>query len=49
MLSVDDDVMSYVTNGYYLIGTTGTFRYYISVAAEPEEENMIRKSFVVFD
>ena len=22
MLSVDDDVMSYVTNGYYLIGTT---------------------------
>ncbi len=47
MLSVDDDVFNYVVDGYSLIGTNGTTRYYMSINASQEDENFIRESFIV--
>jgi hypothetical protein len=47
MLSVDDDVFNYVVDGYSLIGTNGTTRYYMSINASQEDENYIRESFIV--
>lgn len=50
MLSIDDDVMPYVSSGYYLLGTNGTSRYYVNVSStEEDDETLIQKSFMVFD
>ncbi len=49
MLSVDDDVFNYVVDGYSLIGTNGTTRYYMTINASQEDENYIRESFIVLD
>ena len=49
MLSVDEDNSSYISEGYYLLGTNGTSRYYMLTNASTEDENYIRNSFIVFD
>ena len=49
LLSVDDDIMDYVKEGYYLVGTNGTSRYYMfdnDISAK--DESFITKSFKVF-
>ena len=49
LLSVDEDNTSYVSDGYYLLGTNGTSRYYMLTNASLEDENLIRNCFIVFD
>ena len=49
LLSVDDDIMDYVKEGYYLVGTNGTSRYYMfDNDISSKEESFITKSFKVY-
>ena len=47
-VSVDDDIMNYIKEGYYLVGTDGTTRYYMVCNTTEEDENLIKQSFTVF-
>ena len=47
-VSVDDDIMNYIKEGYYLVGTNGTTRYYMVCNTTDEDENLIKQSFIVF-
>jgi len=47
-ISVDDDVMDYIKEGYYLVGTNGTTRYYMVCNSSEEDESLIKQSFIVF-
>ena len=48
-LSVDDNIFDYIVDGYSLVGTNGTTRYYLSIDASQEDETYIRDSFVVLE
>ena len=49
MLSVDEDNSSYISDGYSLIGSNGTSRYYMLSNTSSEDANFIQTSFIVFD
>ena len=48
-LSVDDNIFDYIVDGYSLVGTNGTIRYYLAIDASQEDETYIRDSFVVLE